>query len=463
MNSRALGLVAASIQLLVGCPGDVTRAIDAGTDAPAPLRDAGPPRVDAGPPPPTDEPNKGPWVMEPATTSVAVRWESQLEVVDTSIDVTPEAGGAMLTFTGTSTETLVRLSYGVGRPIDDPDLPGTYFVNEVRAEGLTPATCYRYVLARYPEHGGRFCTMHAPDDHTTPISFYAMGDTSPALMGTVRLLNTTDPATTEMTIHVGDIQYYTAIIETQEVWFDLMQPMLEANAFLPCIGNHEMEDADGVPFEFEDIYLRLFDHPGGDVGVNAGADGTLWYHFETGGVHFFSLSTEHDTDLGSPQHDWLLATLAAVEAEPTYRFSILYLHRPWYSYGDYGTSASIRGALEPVVRDHRIPLVLAGHMHGYERFEVDYAAAAGTGLGHVTYVTTGASGFAATPRSIDENLPADPGLAALRVASGTYLQAMVVTIAPAPTAGGGDLIEGSIVDDLGMERDAFAITVPPVP
>lgn len=455
MLARTLVLCALALPLLPGCPGDAPPATDAGTDAPRA------PRVDAGPPIPTDEPNKGPWAMQPTTTSVLVRWESQLEVTDTSIDVTPEAGGAPLTFAGTSTETVVRLSYGVGLPVDDPDVPGVYHLNEVRAEGLAPATCYRYELVSYPEHGGRFCTMHEPDDHTTPITFYAVGDTSPALMGTTRIIANTDPATTEMTIHVGDIQYYTTLIETQEVWFDLMQPMLEANAFLPCVGNHEMEDADGVPFEFEDIYLRLFDHPGGEDGVNAGPDGTLYYHFESGGVHFFSLSTEHDIEAGSAQHDWLLATLAAVEAEPTYRFSILYLHRPWYSYGDYGVSSALRAALEPVVRDHRVPLVLAGHMHGYERFEIDYPAPAGTGLGHVTYVTTGASGFAGTASTIDENLPTDPGLAALRVADGTYLQAMVVTIVPDP-AGGGDRIEGSTVDDLGMERDAFVITVPAV-
>jgi hypothetical protein len=463
MLTRALVPVTLCSLALSGCPGDAPPAIDAGRDAPIVRPDAPIVRPDAGPPPPpTDEPNKGPWVMQPTTTSALVRWESQLEVADASIEVTPEAGGAALPFAGTSTETTVRLSYGVDLRLDDPDVPGTYFVNEARAEGLSPATCYRYVLARYPEHGGRFCTMHAPDDHTTPITFYALGDTSPALAGTTRILSNTDPSTTEMTIHVGDIQYYTTLIETQEVWFDLMQPMLEANAFLPCIGNHEMEGADGVPFEFEDIYLRLFDHPGGEDGVNAGTDGTLWYHFETGGVHFFSLSTEHAIEIGSPQHDWLLATLAAVEAEPTYRFSIVYLHRPWYSYGDYSPNAGLRSALEPVVRDHRVPLVLAGHMHGYERFEIDYPTPGGTGLGHVTYVTTGAGGFAGTASTIDENLPTDTALAALRVADGTYLQAMVVSIVPDATSGG-DRIEASTVDDLGMERDAFVITIPPAP
>lgn len=447
MLLQRIALVLASMLALTGCPGDEPPApVDSGTDAP---------RRDAGPPPgPTDEPDKGPWVMQPTTTSVVVRWESELEVADTSIDVTPESGGTATSFEGTSTSTTVRLEFGTGR-LDMPDEPGTYFVNEVVLDGLTPATCYDYVLAAYPEHGGRFCTMHEASDHTTPISFYAMGDTSPALMGTVRLMAHTDPATTEFTVHVGDIQYYSTLVESQALWFELMQPMLEANAFLPCVGNHEAEE----PFEFEDIYERLFDHPGGETGENAGPDGTLWYHFETGGVHFFSISTEHDTDVGSPQHDWLLATLAAAEADPSYRFSILYLHRPWYSYGDYGTSASIRAALEPVTRDHRIPLVLAGHMHGYERFEIDYPTATGTGLGHVTYVTTGASGFRANEDAIDENLPTDPTLAALRVVDGTYLQAMVVTIAP---GAGGDVLEASIVDDMGMERDAFEITIPPV-
>jgi hypothetical protein len=452
MSARALSLGCfLSIGVVfTACGGEEPE--DAGIDTPPPPpRDTG---VDA--PPPTDFPYKGPWVMAPTTESVLVRWESQLAPPSASVSVRPEAGGAAMMFAGTSTSTEVQLSYGVGtRLVTRPDYPGTYFVNEVTMTGLAPATCYLYELDGFTGEGGRFCTMHLPDDHTTPIRFYAIGDTSPAIMGTVRLIQENDPRTTEFSIHVGDIQYYSTLIESQQYWFELMAPMLEANAFLPCVGNHESEE----DHEWEDIYLRLFDHPGGEAGVNAGDDGTIYYHFETGGVHFFSLSTEHPLEIGSDQYDWLVETLTAVEADPNYRFSILYLHRPLYSYGDWSPRREQVDAIDPLVRDHRIPLVLSGHMHGYERFEIDYPTAGPGGLGHATHVTTGAGGFPGTDASVSERLPTDPDAAALRVSAGAFFQSMIIEIVPSGD-GTADLIQATTLDDLGATRDSFEISVP---
>ncbi|UJR81999.1 metallophosphoesterase [Sandaracinus amylolyticus] len=417
--------------LCVACGDDDVAPPDAGQ----PVIDAGPP--DAGPPP-DDSPLKGPWTLRPDVDRIVVRWESRLAPEPVALEVHPEGSDEITTHEGTSRETIVQLSYGVGSAaIREPDHPGTYFVNEVEITGLTPATCYEYSIAGYPEEGGRFCTMHAPDDHTTPITFYAIGDTSPAVMGTVRLITSEDPAQAEFTVHVGDIQYYSTVIETHQAWFRLMRPLLRANAFLPCVGNHEVDE---VPHEYDDYYLRLFS-PAGRDGTNE------WYHYQTGGVHFFSLSSEHDLDLGSTQIDWLEEELAEAEADPNYRFSIVYLHRPLYSVGDYRPRENQRASLLPIIDGHRIPLVLAGHMHGYERFEV----------GDVTYITTGAGGF--VDANIDDLVDELPEDAALRVASGSFLQAMFVEIVQ--DGEGRDVIRGRVVDDVGVERDTFEHVVAP--
>lgn len=431
---RALLALLLAIHSLTACtepaPADAGPP-DAGTQP----RDAGPP--DTGPPP-DDSPFKGPWVQRPTTGAVTVRWESRLAPDPVEIDVEPEGGGELLTFTGTARETTTTVSYGIGeRIVREPDVPGTYYVNEVEVTGLTPATCYRYTITGWPTEGGRFCTMHAPGDHATPIVFYAIGDTSPAVMGTLRLLSAAEPETTEFTVHVGDIQYYSTLIESQQVWFGLMETLLRANAFLPCIGNHEMDE---VPNEYVDYYQRLF--------TPAGRDGNdRWYSYTTGGVYFFSLSSEHDLDLGSEQLDWLEESLAAAEADPDYRFSILYLHRPLYTLGDYRPRESQRAALFPVIESHRIPLVLAGHVHAYERFEYE----------RVTYVTTGAGGFA--DPSVDQHIEDYPDDALHRVSSGTFLQSMIFEIVQ--DGAGQDLIRGRALDELGMVRDSFERVVSP--
>jgi hypothetical protein len=423
-------ILVVSFSLLAAC---------GGTDA---TPDAGPPpRVDSGPPdagpPPDDSPFKGPWAQRPTATAITIRWESQLAPPAVEIDVEPEGGGTMRTVTGTSRETTTTLTYGVGNPlIDLPDVPGTYFVNEVEIDGLDPATCYTYEIVGWPGEGGRFCTMHEATDHATPIRIYVLGDTAPGVMGTVRIMSATDPATQEFVLHVGDIQYYSTIVETQQLWFQLMAPMLRAGAFMPCIGNHEDEIAN----EYVDYYQRLFT-PGGRDGNDR------WYSYETGGVHFFSLSSEHDLSLGSEQIDWLEAAITAAEAQPGYRFSVLYLHRPVYSLGDYRPNESIRSGIFSVVAGHRVPLVLAGHVHAYERFEYP----------GVTYVTSGAGGF--RDPSVDVNTALYPDDAMHRAAAGTFLQALLLEIAQ--DASGNDVIRGRAVDDMGIERDTFEHVLAP--
>lgn len=431
-------LVIASLALaLLACDPDPApdAGADAGVETDAGTRDAGPP--DAGNPP-DDAPYKGPWVQRVSTTTARVRWESRLMPPEASIEVTPEASGAAVPFTGTSRETVVQLSYGVGSPIvREPDLPGTYYVNEVDLDGLAPGTCYTYTLVGWPMDGGRFCTMHENADHATPITFYVIGDTSPGVMGTLRLISAARPEETEFTVHLGDIQYYSTLIESQQLWFRLMQPLLEANAFLPCVGNHEVDE---IEHEYADYYQRLF--------TPAGLDGDdRYYHFETGGVWFFSLSSEHDLDLGSEQIDWLEAELAIAEADPDYRFSVIYLHRPLYTLGDYQPRESQRSALFPVIAAHRVPLVMAGHAHAYERFEYP----------DTTYLTSGAGGF--VDPSVDQHVADYPDDAMHRVASGVFLQSMIIEIAE--DAMGRDVIRGRALDDMGMERDSFERVVNP--
>ncbi|MFO0686949.1 MAG: metallophosphoesterase family protein [Sandaracinus sp.] len=444
MRARPLFLFSA---LLAACstpaptPADGSNDEDAGIEAgPADAASL----VDAAVPMPTDAPIKGPFVMQPTTTSVVVRWESVLEPAHVEVDYAPESGGTMVTADGTARLTHVLLDYAGpanhGVP-NHPDVPGDYYVSEVAITGLTPATCYTYSIAGYPLDHGRFCTMHEASDHTTPIHVYAIGDTSPALQQTLRILSHTSPATADFTIHVGDLQYYSTIIETQSLWFDLMQPLLRANAFMPCEGNHESE----IDHELDDIYARLFDHPGDTT------DTTWWYHYETGGVHFLSLSTERDITVGSEQWSWLDQTMTRIEAEPGYRFTVVYFHRPIYGVASYAPNLQNRAAIEQVITAHRVPLVLAGHMHNYERFQI----------GNVTHVTTGSGGFSDPEASLDDNVAAFPEDAAHRVASGAFFEAMEITIVPDPGVAGGDVIQCAIVDEMGTTQDSFEIHVPP--
>jgi len=406
-------------------PGDAT--VDTGRADTGPA-DSG--SLDAGL---TDVPEKGPWSLQPTTTGFIVRWESQLAPATVAVQYEPEAGGVMLEAAGSSTSRVIAEDYGPLPPLSmEPDLRGTYYINEVEVTGLSPATCYTYEVVDQAGFTGRACTLHTSDDHTTPIVAYVVGDTNPALGHTVPLFDHQDPRQAEFVIHVGDVQYYMSVVESWQTWFRLMSPLLEAGPFMVCIGNHEMEKLD----ELNDYYRPFF------APTSAESDSTMdRYHYESGGVHFFALNSEIDVSAGSEQITWFAAKLDEVEVDPNYRFSIVYFHRPLYSFGDYVPRTDARSVIEPILTSHRVPLVIAGHMHGYERFEI----------GGITHITSAGGG--GLIGNVDEHVPADAAEAAVRVSSGGFYQSLMLTI------DSDNIIHGVVMDDLGTVQDSFDKTV----
>jgi acid phosphatase type 7 len=121
----------------------------------------------------------------------------------------------------------------------------------------------------------------------------------------------------------------------------------------PAIGNHDIESEGGA------AYFRYF-------GAAAGTAGEGWYGYDLGAWHVIALNSNCqsvDCDAGSPQHEWLVADLAANDSDCT----LAYWHHPRFSSGPHGDSPSVAALWEALdVAD--ADLVLAGHDHLYERF-----------------------------------------------------------------------------------------------
>lgn len=436
----ALLAFAAALTVVISCGddgGEDDAGVDAGDGGEDGGDDGGEDAGEDGGPAPDDSPNKGPWVMQTGTTGALVRWESELEPPRVAVEYEPEAGGEARTAEGSARATEVTASYGEdGAPIiEQPDLAGTYWINDVAIDGLEPATCYTYTVVDHPDSGGRFCTMHEATDHDTPITFIGLGDTSPGLGTTADIVAHLIDDDPEFTVHVGDVQYYSAVVETWELWFDEMQPLLSQGALFPIIGNHE-DELEGT--EFEDYYERFWDAPSSD-------GNTFAYHYETGGVHFFGLNSEDDIgppEAWEPQFEWLDTRMTEVESEPGFRFSVLYFHRAVYTLADHSPSVSLRSRVEPLVEAHTVPLVLQGHAHVYERFEV----------GETTYLVIGGGG-SGLDGDIDGGVSERPDEESLRVAKGRYHHGALFRVA-------GGTISVQIVDDEGTVRDDFEIAIP---
>lgn len=371
--------------------------------------------------------SKGPWVLAIDGTSAKVRWEACREGTTKGLSLAPEAGGNPIEMDSVETPAEVtETNIAPLNPSAPVDWAATYYMHEAALTGLLPGTCYTYALLGDSSRKGRFCTA-APAG--TPIRFMAIGDTNPSLGdNTINVLSNAIPKGPDFTLHCGDIQYYSSTLETWASWFPVMQVMLSQGGFFPSVGNHESE----TPKEFDEYFLRFF--------KGAGFGGTdTYYRFETGGVYFFALNTEDAYGQGTVQGSWLEAQLNEASKAPGYRFSVVFMHRTLVTCGDTGQDTAVREQFEPIFQQYKVPLVIQGHMHGYERFD----------LNGITYVTTGGGG--GSIGNIDENIERPE--CAMRLASGAFSHAVIVDVTAAD-------IQGTVIHENGIIADSFTLPLP---
>ncbi|WP_299428764.1 metallophosphoesterase [uncultured Meiothermus sp.] len=110
----------------------------------------------------------------------------------------------------------------------------------------------------------------------------------------------------------------------------------------PAFGNHD------VPALAKQLELFGVEQP--------------YYSVRLENLEVFVVYSEH---FGQAQRRWLEAALKASRAP----WKIVTLHRPLYSSGFHGGTRGLRQALEPLLTQYRVPLVLAGHDHNYERLQ----------------------------------------------------------------------------------------------
>jgi hypothetical protein len=378
---------------------------------------------DAAPPECTAAVNKGPWVLAIDETSAKIRWES---CVSNASGISYSKEGDSSITKAPSKVTVTKIDTTIEVPLlEDADWAGTYYMNEVALTGLTAGTCYSYSVDSDASIHARFCTARPSG---TNFEFIGIGDTNPGLGVAPAMVQKAYAAKPDFTIHAGDVQYYSSGLETWTSWMASMAPMLRTGGFFPCVGNHESER----DTEKHDYYDRFF---GG-----AGFDGTNdYYRFESGGVWFFSLDTEEDDMPTSLQGKWLETQLLDAQSKPGFRFSIVFLHRPWATCGDQSDHPDERAAWTPIFEKTGVKMIVQGHMHGYERFE----------LGSLTYITTAGGGGALG--NVDANITRD--ICASRKASGNFFHTVLFEV----TAG---QIKGTVTDDHDAVRDTFTEVVP---
>ncbi|HSZ82761.1 MAG TPA: metallophosphoesterase [Polyangia bacterium] len=141
------------------------------------------------------------------------------------------------------------------------------------------------------------------------------------------------------------------------------------NRFFPTLGNHDWFTRGAVP------YLDYFALPGNE----------RYYDVAWGAVHLFALDSDPNEPDGvtvdSIQGRWLHAQLAASTA----RWNIVAFHHAPYSSGPHGGTVSMRWPFKA----WGASLVLTGHDHDYERFQIDGMTYIVNGLGGAVFYPMG--------------------------------------------------------------------------
>ena len=255
------------------------------------------------------------------------------------------------------------------------DLPNARQLT-ARVHALQPGTIYCYVLR--DESGpltrrAGFRTAPARGSGA-PVRFAAFGDSGEGSEGQIAVLKQLRTVPFELMLVTGDLAYTHGTRQQLETrYFGVYQDLLRSLPFMPIAGNHEHRTDDAAPFR------EVFELP-----ENGGPEGKeRWYSFDYGDVHFVGLDTEL---MGETQAAWLEDDLRG----NVLPWTVVFAHKPPYSSGMHGSDRGFREHFGSILERHRVPLVLTGHEHHYERT---------TPIRGVTYVVTGGGG--ASPRSVD--------------------------------------------------------------
>lgn len=239
--------------------------------------------------------------------------------------------------------------------------------------GLEPDTAYCYQVMGGGTQMRRAGFRTAPaSDSGRPVRFVAIGDSGKGGADQLAVLEQMRQLPFDLMLHVGDIAYDSGTRdEFETTFFSIYADLMEGFAIFPASGNHDYRTEGAAPFRESFVLPK-----------NGGAAGAeRWYSYDFGNVHFVALDTEQ---VGPEQVAWLDADLTANRLP----WTIAYLHRPPFSSGDHGSEGSVQQHFVPLFAKHRVPLVLAGHDHDYERtIPID----------GVTYVVTGGGGRGTRP------------------------------------------------------------------
>lgn len=297
---------------------------------------------------------RGPYLQLGTPASMIIRWR------------TDQASDSRVVY-GSSPATLVN-------SVEDGALTTEH---EIRVGGLTPDTTYFYAVGTSTHilSGGDasyYFTTSPASGTNKATRIWVLGDQGLASADAMQVRDAyhafTGQRATDLWLMLGDNAYYYGTdAEFQWAVFDKHAGLLRQSVLWPAFGNHDGYSANGATQTGP--YFDVFTLPtnGEAGGVPSGTE--AYYSFDYGNIHVVVLDSE-DAIVDNPAAmlDWLAADLDETDEG----WIIALWHHAPYSKGSHDSDGEdkmvrMRARALPILEDHGVDLVLAGHSHAYER------------------------------------------------------------------------------------------------
>eukprot|EP01018_Ginkgo_biloba_P012854 Gb_31160 [translate_table: standard] len=200
-----------------------------------------------------------------------------------------------------------------------------------------------------------------------PISFTVVGDLGQTGW-TSSTLEHIQNSNYDVLLLPGDLSYADF---KQHLWDSfglLVEPLASTRPWMVTEGNHEIEKIPVLTHSFK-AYNARWRMPFEESHSNS----NLYYSFEVAAVHIVMLGSYTDYGKDSDQYKWLQSDLSRVDRSRT-PWLIVVFHAPWYNSNTahQGDGDDMMEAMEPLLYAAKVDIVLAGHVHAYERFDRVY-------------------------------------------------------------------------------------------
>ncbi|CAH8314902.1 unnamed protein product [Eruca vesicaria subsp. sativa] len=204
-----------------------------------------------------------------------------------------------------------------------------------------------------------------------PYTFGIIGDLGQTYASNETLYHYMSNPKGQTLLFPGDLAYQDHFPNHDQRKWDtygrFMEPCAAYQPIIYAVGNHEIDFVPNIgerhPFR---PYIRRYHN----AFKTSGSISPLWYSVRRGPAHIIVLSSYSGYGKYTPQYVWLEQELKNVNREET-PWLIVMVHSPWYNSVNYHymEGESMRVMFESWFVNSKVDLVLAGHVHAYERSE----------------------------------------------------------------------------------------------